>query len=277
MKLIFKIEDLINKLIFKLLVLVKGLIPKSITHKHEKLKFKSKHFAKKNKVLFLRQLQKLNKQIHHYNNLFFTKADFFKTYPFKEKFEEYKLDLSIYLSSKTRLEIVKDLFFRLSHLMKSSYSNKKVKYSAGAIFSFLFIAALFNNNKFFDNNYREIASSSYKMQRADYKKFTRRTLKVQNVAIPIVVKDKKDIHSFLTDFYVRTDTVFAKLYLDHNQHKIRDRFYENTYRMPASFPLDNDGKGVIKEKIIFELNRLLKDNRVEGKVLEVSLDAPIAN
>jgi hypothetical protein len=156
-------------------------------------------------------------------------------------------------------------------------SNKKIKYSTGAVVSFILILTVFNNRDFNNDNYREIASSSYKMKRSEYKKFTRRTLKVQNVAIPIIIKNKKDIHSFLTDFYVRTNTVFAKLYLDHNQHKIRDRFYENTYRMPASFPLDNDGKGVIKEKIIFELNQLLKDNRVEGKVLEVSLDAPIAN
>lgn len=264
-------------IIIKFFTLLSGLIPSSLVKKHKRAKFKSKHLIKKNKVVLLRLLQKFNILIHHYNDLFFTKADYFKTYPFKERFEEIKLNLTMYLSNHTKVDILKDMVNKVLKSSLIAVENKKVKYSATAIITLVFILSLFNGDNFYKDNHREIASSSYKMQRSEYKKFTRRTLKVQNVAIPIIVKDKKDIHSFLTDFYVRTNTVFAKLYLDHNQHKIRDRFYENTYRMPASFPLDNDGKGVIKEKIIFELNRLLKDNRVEGEVLEVSLDAPIAN
>jgi hypothetical protein len=102
MKLISKLEDFINMLILKFFALLKKLIPSSLVEKHKKAKLKSKHLVKRNKVVLLRKLKKLHTLIHYYNNLFFTKADYFKTYPFKERFEEVKLNLRMYFSSKTR-------------------------------------------------------------------------------------------------------------------------------------------------------------------------------
>lgn len=277
MKLISKFEVFVNKLILSFFNLLKSMIPKGVSLWLKRKRLQVKHWFKRALISSLRLLKKILQKVSFYNDLFFKKVDTIKEYPFKENLDEKKMNIGIYLKSKRKVEILKDIATFLKGSFHKFYENKKLRYSFASIALVFFFTLLIQNFNSYDTNYRELASSSYKIQRSEYESFNKRTLKVQNVDLPIIVTNKKNIHSFLTDFYLRTDTVFAKLYLDNNQHKIRDRFYESTYRVPASFPLENEGKNVLKEKITFELNKLLKENRVEGKILEVSFDAPVAN
>ena len=277
MNFILKIEELLNKLILAALAWLKSMVPSFISKKYYNFKLSFKRKVRKLKIKCLRLAKSLLETIKKWNEVFFRKADFFKDFPFKEKLSEFHVNSLFYLKSNPKKKVISDFFKAISSLFLRVFSNPKFVKSFIFVLVFGLGVATYKTIKLANTPSRSIASTISKIKRPEYKKYQRRTLKVMNVSIPVIIKNKSDIHSLLTDFYVRTDTVFAKLYLDHNQHKIRDRFYENTYRMPASFPLDNDGKRVIKEKIALELNQLLKDNKVEGKVLEISLDAPIAN
>jgi len=277
MNFILKIEELLNKLILRIFALIKAMVPSSISKKYSSLKLAFKRKIKKIKIKCLKVAKQMLVTIKIWNEVFFKKADVFKDYPFKQKLSDLQVNSLFYLKSNPKKKVVSDFFKAISAFFACLFSNQKFVRSFIFVLIFALGVATYKTVEFASSPSRSIASTISKIKRPEYKKYQRRTLKVMNVSIPVIIKNKSDIHSLLTDFYVRTDTVFAKLYLDHNQHKIRDRFYENTYRMPASFPLDNDGKRVIKEKIALELNQLLKDNKVEGKVLEISLDAPIAN
>lgn len=277
MKLISKFEVFVNQMIIGFLNAMQSMIPDKAVTWYKSKRLATKHWIKRKAIFLIRLTKIFLLKVSFYNDLFFNKVDAIKEYPLKENLDVKKTNIKIYLSSKRKIEILKDIFNYIKISVNKCYSNKKLIYSLSSVALVILITILVQNFGQYDTNFRDIASSSFKVERSEYSKFKKRTLKVQNVAIPIFVTNKKNIHSFLTDFHLRTDTIFAKLYLDNNQHKIRDRFYETTYRVPASFPLEKDGKNVLKEKITFELNKLLKENRVEGKILEVSLDAPIAN
>jgi hypothetical protein len=110
-----------------------------------------------------------------------------------------------------------------------------------------------------------------------YRLFVKRTMKVMNVKIPIYRKNVKEIRSVTVDFTVRTTTRFAKKYLEHYETQLKDHFFTNTQPVISSFPIEEEGKQVFKEKIAIDLNNFLKENNVEGEVEEVGVSFIIAN
>ena len=118
---------------------------------------------------------------------------------------------------------------------------------------------------------RAPASADKYLDRPDYLKFQKRTLKVFNVRIPIYVDSVKAVRSVTVDFTVRTDTRFARQFLEEYEYKLKDYFFMTTEPMISTFPLEDEGKDVLKDKIQDELNIFLENEKVEGKVLEVDI------
>ncbi|MCO4754805.1 MAG: hypothetical protein KC478_10010 [Bacteriovoracaceae bacterium] len=118
---------------------------------------------------------------------------------------------------------------------------------------------------------RAPASQDKYLERPDYLKYPKRTLKVFNVKIPIYVEDVRAISSVTVDFTVRTSTRFAKQYLEEYEYKLKDYFFMTTEPVISTFPLKHEGKSILKEKIQDELNVFLEENQVEGQVQEVDI------
>lgn len=118
---------------------------------------------------------------------------------------------------------------------------------------------------------RAPASADEYLNRPEYLKYPARTMKVFNVKVPIYVESVKSVRSVTVDFSVRTDTRFARMYLEEYEYKLKDHFFMTTEPMMSSFPLEDEGKEVLKDKIQDELNIFLEQNQVEGHVLDVDL------
>ena len=118
---------------------------------------------------------------------------------------------------------------------------------------------------------RAPASQEKYLERPEYLKYPKRTMKVFNVKIPIYVEDVKAISSVTVDFTVRTSTRFAKQYLEEYEYKLKDYFFMTTEPVISTFPLKHEGKSILKEKIQDELNVFLNENKVEGQVQEVDI------
>lgn len=118
---------------------------------------------------------------------------------------------------------------------------------------------------------RSPASADQYLERPNYLKYPARTMKVFNVKVPIYVESVKSVRSVTVDFSVRTDTRFARMFLEEYEYKLKDHFFMTTEPMMSSFPLEEEGKLVLKEKIQDELNLFLEENKVEGHVLDVDL------
>ncbi len=118
---------------------------------------------------------------------------------------------------------------------------------------------------------RAPASVDKYLDRPEYLKYPARTMKVFNVKVPIYVESVQSVRSVTVDFSLRTDTRFARMYLEEYEYKLKDYFFMTTEPMISSFPLEEEGKMVLKDKIRDELNIFLKENKVEGHVLDVDL------
>lgn len=118
---------------------------------------------------------------------------------------------------------------------------------------------------------RAPASAQEYLYRPEYQKYIKRTLKVFNVKVPVYVESVKAVQSVTVDFAVRTDTRFAKLFLEEYEYKLKDYFFMTTEPMMSTFTLGDEGKRVLKDKIQDELNTFLQEEKVQGKVLEVDI------
>lgn len=110
----------------------------------------------------------------------------------------------------------------------------------------------------------------YDLQPA-YAQYSRKTLKVLNMKVPISVENVAAVSSITIDFSVRTSTRFARYFLENYEYKLKDYFFSTVEPVISDFPLEEEGKQILKEKIIFEINNFLRENRVEGVVEDVRI------
>ena len=108
-------------------------------------------------------------------------------------------------------------------------------------------------------------------EKPPYFMFPRKTAIVLKVQVPIEQHTVKDLRNITIDFTVRTSTRFAKKYLEFHGQKLKDYFFTSVEPVVASFPLETEGKMVLKEKLVNDLNNFLKEENVEGTVEEVNL------
>jgi len=124
---------------------------------------------------------------------------------------------------------------------------------------------------------RTPASVQEYVDKPEYEKYEKRTVKVFNVKVPIFQESISSIRSVTIDFSVRTDTRFAKQYLEEFEYKLKDYFFLTVEPVISDFPLQEEGKSILKDKILRELNNFLKHHKIEGKVVEVKLIYIIAS
>ena len=100
---------------------------------------------------------------------------------------------------------------------------------------------------------------------------TKKTLKVLNVKIPVWAAGVEKISTITVDFSIRTSTRFARYYLLEYEYKLRDHFFSTMEPIESDFPLEDEGKDIIKDVLIDEVNHFLKSNNVEGQVEEINI------
>ena len=62
-----------------------------------------------------------------------------------------------------------------------------------------------------------------------------------------------------------------------NSRELKDYFFMNVQPIISSFPLESEGKKILKEKIQKELNIFLSTQKVEGQVIDVNITDIIAH
>ena len=96
---------------------------------------------------------------------------------------------------------------------------------------------------------------------------------IRNVIIPVYT-DTSSFRKIAIDFQIVSSGPQIKEYFwsGHNAHLLYDRLNSRLAPMDLEFPLDEEGKDVIKEKVRRELNQLAKDLGLEGEIKEVYID-----
>ena len=100
---------------------------------------------------------------------------------------------------------------------------------------------------------------------------------IENIVIP-VYKKTSSFHKVVMDFHIVSSNNTIKNYFenDHNTHLIYDRINSHLAPMALEFPLEEEGKDVIKEKVRSEINQLVKELKIEGEIEKVYIERILA-
>ena len=109
-----------------------------------------------------------------------------------------------------------------------------------------------------------------------YKKQTRH-FEISNLRLPVYVAQVNEIRSVDIDFTATTSNRNARMFLEKKEFQLRDHFVIEIEPSVASFPLEEEGKEIIRRKILMEINEFLKRHNVEGEVTELKITYVLAN
>lgn len=279
------IENFINRVLLKLISVVARLltffIPKKFINFSSKL---SQSFNRKvsttNKKLSTSK-QNIKDYILNIKLKIFLNIDKFIKYSHQKEFNKITSELKAKILSTPPdqyFKKIKSLIKALFLLVKKSFSKLLTSQAAVRALSISLIVTgatsiylSYNDIYQAENPNRSPASVQEYDYRPEYKTFQSRSLKVMNMKVPVEVESVREISSITIDFSIRTTTRFSKLFLENYEYKLKDYFFTTVQPVISNFPLEAEGKDVLKEKITEEVNNFLRENGVEGKVEEIEI------
>lgn len=280
-------NNALNKVLNKIWLFILSLIPQIVFDAYHKVKNwiirKSIEWFNKSKDF----IKFLIKKLLEYKTSLFALIDKIQNFPIKSKFFEFGLflkELLLKTPLKTHVhkisEFTSSTFHKFFNLLEKN--NNPQTYIAITAMLMIFFGTyniyLSSSNIYLQEfNTRSPASQQQYIERPEYQAYEKRTLKVFNVKVPIFQESISAIRSVTIDFTVRTDTRFSKQYLEEYEYKLKDYFFLTVEPVVSEFPLEEEGKSILKDKIQRELNNFLKVHGVEGEVVEVKIIFIIAS
>lgn len=227
-----------------------------------------KRHIKRVKIVSKKRLNSFLRYSHQrkFNTLYFRSRDYLFSKSIKEHF--------LVIKKYSKLIIAKVI---------AKYRFSKAQLATFSVTCILFVVGGFgvytSSEKIYKSEFPNRAPASVQQYdyRPEYKTYQARTTQVMNIKIPLLVEDVTEINSVTIDFTVRTTTRFAKTFLENYEYKLKDYFFTTAEPIISDFPLEQEGKDVLKEKITTELNLFLDENGVEGRVENIELTFIVAS
>lgn len=110
---------------------------------------------------------------------------------------------------------------------------------------------------------------------AYYKKKEKQFL-VSNIVLPAYTGKKSAVKKLVIDFTFESSNKYIKEYLWKNNHLIQDVLNSKIEPISIEFPLELEGKIIIREKIRKEINNKLKELKIKGEIKKVYIHSMIA-
>jgi hypothetical protein len=105
--------------------------------------------------------------------------------------------------------------------------------------------------------------------RAKYYKETEKQFEVNGVRMPVYIETVTASKSLIFDLTLVASNRYTKEYFLKKEHLIKDRLNSTIEPVIPTFPLTAEGKQILRTKIRLELNKLIKDLKIQGKVDKV--------
>jgi hypothetical protein len=113
--------------------------------------------------------------------------------------------------------------------------------------------------------------------RPNYYKEEQRQFEIGDLKLPLYMKTANGTRSLTLDFKVTTSSRRTLQWLFDNEHKVRDWLLLHFEPIEADFPLLPEGREIVKDKIINELNLYLQHQHVEGKIISLQIINVLGN
>jgi flagellar basal body-associated protein FliL len=113
--------------------------------------------------------------------------------------------------------------------------------------------------------------------RPDYYKKQNRHLELTSIRLPVYFAELNEVKSVDIDFSATLSNRLSRMQLEKLEFQLRDHLILNIELMVASFPLEEEGKIILRDKLIVEINEFMKAQKLEGEVKELKLIYILAN
>lgn len=114
-------------------------------------------------------------------------------------------------------------------------------------------------------------------ERPDYYKKETRHFDIANLRLPVYVAQVNELRTVDIDFTATLSNRQAKQFLEKHEFQLRDFLILQIEPSVATFPLEEEGKEIIRKKLWVELNDFLKEQKMEGEVVELKITYVLAN
>jgi flagellar basal body-associated protein FliL len=114
-------------------------------------------------------------------------------------------------------------------------------------------------------------------ERPAYYKKEARHLELNNVRLPIFFANTNELSAVDVDFIATLSNRQSRMQLYKLELQLRDHLILNVEPMVASFPIEEEGKEILRQKLLSELNDFLKFHNIEGQVQEIKITYVLAN
>ncbi len=122
----------------------------------------------------------------------------------------------------------------------------------------------------------EVEKATAVSRRPAYFKRKEKQFLVSNVILPAYIKKNGAVKKLVIDFTFESSNRYIKNFLWENSYYVHDVLNSTIEPISIDFPLEEEGKTIIKEKIQREINGLLKRFEIKGEIKEVYIHSMIA-
>jgi flagellar basal body-associated protein FliL len=281
MGLIEKLETLINTLLFKLGELLWKFMPSAV-----KKFFVLLHAWKTKTISWIKKIPGIIIAfcLHTINKF----KSSLTTINFKEVFtESYGKALEKYKSSSGSIRRIKSLFLapvlvvgKWLQGLSASQALLLMTFTAGSILSVIGIG--FSGQKLVGKHLeadRAPASVEEEItydRKAYYKKETKH-FDMNAFRLPVYIAELNEVRTVDIDFTATLSNRNSRMFLEKHEFQLRDHLILQVEPSVASFPLEEEGKEIIRKKLWAEVSDFLKLHGIEGEVTEMKITYLLAN
>lgn len=114
-------------------------------------------------------------------------------------------------------------------------------------------------------------------ERPNYYKKPSRFFELNSLRLPIYFANLNELRTVDIDITATLSNRLARMKIEKLEFSLRDHLILNVEPMLASFPLEEEGKAILRKKMKMEINQFMKDNNIEGEVSDLKLIYLLAN
>lgn len=122
----------------------------------------------------------------------------------------------------------------------------------------------------------EVDNATAVSKRKGYYKLEEKRFTIAHVTMPVYIGSTTNLKSLSIDFTFISSNRYIKMFFERNRHLIKDRLNTTIQPLIPEFPLEKEGKKIIKEKIQLELNQLIKELDIKGEIKEIHISSILA-
>ncbi len=285
MGILVKIEEAINRVLLLIGALIGRCISK-ITPSKIKL-LTQKIFQKKDQILFwLKNLPQYLKQNLPIFFAYLKKK--IASYQIKDKLQSsYKNAMTRYNGDGqvTKMGRLKKVFMapvlvvgQWLEGLTTAQSMMLLGFSAASVLAG--ISLIFSGQRLLGRNesaFRSPASVEVDYERPDYYKKETRFVTITSIRLPVYYPEVNETKTVDIDMTATLSNRMSRMQVDKLEMQFRDHLISHLELIKADFSLTEEGKEIMRQKLLAELNDFMKEREIEGQVTEVKITYLLAN